>query len=361
MTDVLIVGRGLAATTLMHILHEHRVEFKVVGDENLSHCSKVAAGIWNPVVFKRLTKSWLADDLVPELLRFYKDSEKRLGQKLITDRSLLKPFTEDQEKTLWQKRAGEELKDFLDPVLLSPTSPDLKHYRIPNQYGVVKNCGNLDVAKFLTATTLLFKERIFPEVFDHSKLEILENGIRYKDLNAKHIIFCEGYLVKQNPFFSWIPLKPAKGEILSVTSSHLTLKNAVFNRNGFLMDIGDNLYKAGATYNWDDLSEQLTPHGLAELQQKLSAMIDCSYTIIKHESGIRPSSADRRPIIGRHPQYERLFVMNGFGTKGVMLAPFFVKNFVNFYLQKEELHKDVNVNRFYHLYGQKKENEINRP
>ena len=131
MTDFLIVGRGLAAMSLAHTFHKHRVSFKIIGSENLSTCSKVAAGIWNPVVFKRLTKSWLADELVPCLNEFYTDCETRLSQKLITRRPIIKPFMEEQEKTLWLKKTKAELEDFLDGEIKNPDSPELANLNIP--------------------------------------------------------------------------------------------------------------------------------------------------------------------------------------------------------------------------------------
>ncbi len=84
-----------------------------------------------------------------------------------------------------------------------------------------------------------------------------------------------------------------------------------------------------------------------ELKEKLKKIIGCNYQLINHQAGVRPSSADRRPIIGQHPKYKNLHVFNGLGTKGVMLAPYFGKNFVNFYSNKQALHPDINVNRFY--------------
>src|SRR3954470_11553296 len=114
MIDFIIVGRGLAATTLAHTFYENGLTFKIIGDVNLSLSSKVAAGIWNPVVFKRLTKSWLADELVPELTDFYTYCEKELNASFITRRKIIKPFTEEQEKNLWLKKAKSE-NQFLDP------------------------------------------------------------------------------------------------------------------------------------------------------------------------------------------------------------------------------------------------------
>jgi glycine/D-amino acid oxidase-like deaminating enzyme len=87
------------------------------------------------------------------------------------------------------------------------------------------------------------------------------------------------------------------------------------------------------------------------LKSKLNSLINCNYNIISHLAGVRPSSIDRRPIIGAHPEYKNLFVFNGLGTKGVMLAPYFSENFVNFYLKNEPLMDDVNVKRFYSNYA----------
>lgn len=354
MTEFIIVGRGLAATTLMHTFYSHGISFKVVGDADLSSSSKVAAGIWNPIVFKRLTKSWLADELIPYLNQFYKACEIRLNKKIITQRPIIKPFTEEQEKTLWRKKSEEELESFIDPQIHEKGTDEMNQCIVVNGYAKVKNSGNLNMVDFLHSSADFFKDYLFNEVFDYNQLQILPDKVIYRDVEAKHLIFCEGYLVKNNPFFNWIPLKPAKGEVLTIEAPELHFKNAIFNRNGFVMDLSEGVYKAGATYAWDDLTDTPTSEGMAELHSKIKNMIRCGYRVVKHEAGIRPSSLDRRPIIGEHPLLKQLFVFNGLGTKGVMLAPFFAENFVNFYLQKEEIHEDVDVKRFYHLHEDKK-------
>jgi glycine oxidase len=353
MIDFIIVGRGLAANVLMHSFRQQQISFKVVGNDQLSSCSKVAAGIWNPIVFKRLTKSWLAEELVKNLTSFYKTCEASLNTTLITQRPIIKPFTEEQEKQLWKKKSTNDLCDFLDRDIRSDIPDVLNHCNIPNQYGEVKQSGNLNVAEFLKASFLFFKDDFFSETFEYHQLQIQTDKVIYKTLEAKKIIFCEGHLVKHNPFFNWIPLKPAKGEILTIEAPELKLKNLIFNKNGFLMDVEPSVFKLGATYVWDDFTDEPTNKSLMELEQKLKYMIRCDYSILKHEAGVRPSSIDRRPIIGVHPKYNNLFVFNGLGTKGVMLAPYFAKNFVDFYLKKAPIQSDVDVSRFYSLYERK--------
>ncbi len=349
MKDFIIVGRGLAATCLMHQFHKHNISFEVIGDTQLSLSSKVAAGIWNPVVFKRLTSSWMSSELIPTLEQFYGDCEQKLNQKLITKRTLIKPFTEEQEKTLWKKKSETELSQFLDPQIYSPNSTH-SHFKIINQFGIVKHAGNLDINTFIESSQLYFKTVTHDEIFDYAELKIENNYISYKNLNAKNIIFCEGYLVKNNPFFSWIPLVPAKGETLIIKTSELSLREFIFNRDGFLMDLSDDTFKVGATYEWKNLNDEVSEVGLITLTNKIKNISACNYQILKHQAGVRPSSIDRRPIIGLHPKHQQLFIFNGLGAKGVMLAPFFTENFVHFYQQNQKLQQEVDVKRFYHLY-----------
>lgn len=350
MKDFIIVGHGLAANVLMHTFRQHAISFTTIGHNSLSSCSRVAAGIWNPIVFKRSTKSWLADELIPTLNTFYSACETAMGKKLITQRPIIKPFIEEQEKQLWLKKSKSEVAGFTDECIHSDNPPELAHCKISNGYGIVKQSGNLNVADFIDYSETYFKEDFKNEVFDYARLNLFEDKVSYDDIEARHIIFCEGYRVKDNPYFKWIPLKPAKGETLHISTKELRLNKQVFNKNGFLMGVGDSVYKVGATYEWQDLTENPSEKGLLELKEKIQEMTDCDYTVISHEAGIRPSSLDRRPIIGSHPKHRQLFVFNGLGTKGVMLAPYFAKNFVNFYLQKNTLHPDVNLERFYHFY-----------
>lgn len=350
MTDFIIVGRGLAATVLVHRFHQCGISFKVVGNQNLSHSSRIAAGIWNPIVFKRYTKSWMASELIDELIVFYAQCGVLLQKQLVNHRPILKPFTEQHEKDLWLKKSKNELQEFLSPDIYYEIPTALHNCIIPNGYGVVTKGGNLNMELFLDTTSEYFSQHIISETFDYSALQINQTTVTYKHLQASSIVFCEGYLVKHNPYFSWIPLKPVKGEILDIKCESLKFKNAVFNKDGFLMDTEDGTYKLGATYNWNEHDEHPTSSGKHVLELKLKQMASGEYTIVGHKAGVRPASTDRRPIIGPHPVHKNAFVFNGLGTKGVMLAPFFSKNFVNFYLNRQALNPEVDIKRVYHIY-----------
>jgi glycine oxidase len=351
MKDLIIVGRGLAAHVLAHHCEKNKLSFTIIGNPALSSCSQVAAGIWNPIVFKRLTKSWMAETLINYLGNFYAECEKRTGEKFVTKRNFFRPFSEEQEKELWKKRSANELEDLLDQKIVGSPSKELSAFHLQMGYGNVLQSGNLDLKTFLAAGDKIFSENIVSEKFDHSRLKVSDAKVVYNGTEAKALVFCEGYLVKDNPFFSFIPLKPVKGEILEIESD-LPLQNGIVNKGGFLMDVEKNKFKAGATYDWNYLNDSPTEKGKIEIEKKIRQITSSPYKITAHKAGVRPSSLDRRPIIGQHPLHPNLHVFNGLGTKGVMLAPYFANNFVNFLLQKEALHPEINVKRFYHLYAE---------
>ena len=143
-----------------------------------------------------------------------------------------------------------------------------------------------------------------------------------------------------------MPLKPAKGEIITIETEGLEIGTDIINKNAFIMHLKNNTYKFGATYNWDDLNDTNSESGLKDLESKIEKIINCQFEIVNQEAGVRPSVIDRRPVLGRHPKHENLFIFNGMGTKGVMLAPYFAQKLINFIRFNEHLNEEVNVLRF---------------
>ena len=343
--DFIIVGQGLAGSVLALSLINEGFTVCVIDKTELSSCSKIAAGIWNPVVFKRLTKSWLADEIVPELIRFYEAVEKKLQISFVTKRHILKAFTEDQEKVFWRKKAETD-NEFLDKRIYDNLKIN-ENYTLKS-YSKVLNAGNIDVPLFLQATKNdIAKYQIFiDEQFDYEALSETTNGVNYKSVVASKIIFCEGHLISKNPYFNWIPLKPAKGETLTITCKDLFLDNSILNKGFFMLPLGNDTYKVGATYEWENLNDVPTEAKKMELITKLETVLATPYHIIKHEAGVRPSVIDRRPIVGQHPEIKNYFVFNGFGTKAVMLAPYFAKQLVNHLKNGHSIMEEVSLSRF---------------
>lgn len=346
--NYIIVGQGLAGTILAQTLLKQGRSVLVIDEPTLSKASKIAAGLYNPVVFKRLVKSWMADELIPYMDEFYSDSEQLLKVNFYFKKQIVRLFAEEQEKTLWLKKTNEPVGKYLSKNIENDLLTDIIHN--PLGSAEVLDAGNLDAPLFLEIFRNYFKENntLLEEKFDYDQLKISENAVTYKTITADKIIFCEGFKTTENPYFSWLPFKLTKGEIITIKLIGDTEVSfdKVINKAVFILPVGNNTYKVGATYEWNDLNETPTEKGKADLMDKLQKVIKVPFEIIDHQAGIRPTVNDRRPLIGLHPQHAAVGVFNGMGTKGVMLAPYFAKHFSDFLENNIPLDKEVDIRRF---------------
>jgi len=142
-------------------------------------------------------------------------------------------------------------------------------------------------------------------------------------------------------------MKPAKGETLTIESANINLNKDIFNKGFFIMPIGNNLFKVGATYEWQELNDFPTEKGKQYLIDKLNSVLSMPYSIISHDAGVRPSVIDRRPVVGAHPELDNLFIFNGLGTKAVMIAPYFTKLFIESLNRNQDINREVSPLRFW--------------
>ena len=319
MVDYLVVGLGLAGTSFCETLRRNNKSFVVFNDLSQTS-SRVAGGLYNPIILKRFTLSWRADEQLAVSINFYKQLEEFLNIQFDEKLSVLRKFASIEEQNLWFEAAEKDhLKLYLDSKLVNNENPNLK---VPFEFGKVLHTGKLNTKVLLDKYTQWLKEQglIYSESFDHSLLEINSDYIDYKGLKARHIVFAEGFGLVYNPYFNYLPMQGSKGEYLTIEAKDLKESN-IIKSSIFLIPLGNDLYKVGATYNRDEKNNRVTNDSKKELVKKLDTFLDCSYTIIDQEAGVRPTVKDRRPLVGKHPQYNNLWVLNGFGSHGIMIGP----------------------------------------
>ena len=89
----------------------------------------------------------------------------------------------------------------------------------------------------------------------------------------------------------------------------------------YVIPIGNFEYVVGATYNREDLSDRVTKEGRTFLINKLNSILNVDYEVLSVSAGVRPNVKDRRPLIGVHPEFSKLYVFNGLGSRGVLQGP----------------------------------------
>ncbi len=344
--DYIIVGQGLAGSLLCWELQKNGADVLVFDNPEIPKSSDVAAGLVNPVVFRRMTKTWLIDELYPQLIETYNELERELGIQLFYPMQIKKLFGEGED-SFWKKKTIEnDLNEYINPI---SAKEKLKYIYSPYGIGEVEKSGRVDIRNLIGKfrKKLIEMDRFRNEAFDYTQVHFENEEISYQDISAKTIIFCEGHNASNNPFFKEIEFKHTKGEVLRIKTKNYA-SNFILNKAMFLMPENNQYFRLGATYEWDDLSDSTTEKAKQELQKKLSGIFKDDYKIVDHQSGIRPTTHNRRPVIGLHPNKLQVGIFNGLGSKGSMLGPYFAKQFAQL-LKGEisELHPEVKIERYY--------------
>ena len=344
MIDYLIVGSGLAGISFAEVALRNDKSI-LVFDNNSQNSSKIAGGLYNPVILKRFSEVWQAQEQLAIMNEFYTFLEEKLNCKVDFKSPILRKFFSVEEQNNWFAASDKvALAPFLSTQLISKKYVGIDS---PYGYGEVLQTGYVDTALLLNKYREYLKEsNLFQEeAFDYDDLQIESDGIRYKDIHAKHIIFAEGFGMHANPFFNQLPLDGTKGELFIIKAPQLDL-DVIVNTSVFILPLGDDLFKVGATYNWKDKTDLPTEEGKTELVARIKEIISCDFEIIEHFAGVRPTVKDRRPLVGTHQNYESIHILNGLGTRGVMLGPAMAKSLFENIENQVPLNKEIDINRF---------------
>ncbi len=339
--DYIIVGDGYAALFFAHQLIKNKKSF-VIYSEGRKSASQISAGIINPVVLKKFTTFWLAQQQIDFLKTSLDEIEKYTGKNYLIEAPILRIFHDENEQNLWQKKAkNEDLSDFLNT--------DFRHLEdVKNDYnaGMVKQSARLNVQGFFN-DLLKFHEdnsQLIREKFDYEKLNTIE--LIYNDISYKNIVFCEGMGVKYNPYFSDIQVIPNKGHHIRVELSKPITENITIKKKHFLFPLNNKLYFYGGTYDREQMHENIDDSAVEQLRNGLSEFYQNDFEIKEVHFGFRPTVKDRRPIVGRHSLHHNLYVFNGLGARGILNGCYFSKSLYDYIENNIDLPGEISIERF---------------
>ena len=296
MKGVTIHGCGLAGVFLGWRLWQRGISFQHVGAREVG-ASWAAAGLVNPVTGKGMNVSWRLAEFLEEMKEFYLDAGAMLGRHYFREEPVLRIFAGEKEKAKFRAKQ-DELEPWIGGVY--PVLTDVKG----GDAGGVEWLGGgwVNVRRFVNDSLAFFAEegmgRPGPEVE----------------------VYCEGAKGLQKGCFSYLPQRLAKGEILEVEVPEWG-EQRILNRRGWSIPIGGERYRVGATYEWDDLTNEPSEKGQLKLESLVREFTDRPFSIKNHVAGIRPIVRNSEPVIGAHPDEKGKFVFNGLGSKGCLYGP----------------------------------------
>ena len=344
MIDYLIIGSGLAGISFSEIALQNDKSILVL-DNNSQNSSKIAGGLYNPVILKRFSEIGHAKEHLLIMNEFFSNLEKKLDCKVNFEMPILRKFFSIEEQNNWFTASDKvNLAPFLSTNLISRKYSSIDS---PFGYGEVLQTGYVDTALLLNKyKKYLINNKLFlDESFDYSLLQEESNGIRYKDIQARNIVFAEGFGMHANPYFKNLPLDGTKGELFIIKAPLLDL-DVILNTSVFILPLGNDLFKVGATYNWTDKTNTPTEDGKTELIEKIKEIINCDFEIVEHLAGVRPTVKDRKPLVGTYSNHNSIHILNGLGTRGVMLGPAMAKALFESIEYQKPLDKVIDIRRF---------------
>lgn len=349
MKSFCIIGGGLAGLSLAARLLLAGEAVILIDDAYPSGASRLAAGMFNIVTGKHAVKTWLADELLAGLKAFFEIPIFKKLEEYIHYQRLYRPFKDIGEYNDWLgKYQSPELKAY---IRFQTTETHAEIFGNPLGGIFIENCGWLDTTGFLKGLLATLTE--FPH-FQYIEKKIVPTQIDLQTkqllIDAKPIVFDElilanGWQISQESIWQ-IPILPVKGEILRIYAPDLQLPFLLSGKI-YVIPTGNAHFIAGATYEWDFAHNEPTLSGKEMLCANLDELLKVKYEIVSHGAGIRPTTHDRRPVLGTHPQFPYLHVFTGFGTKGVLSFSHFSQIMADYLQGKSSLGKEYDVQRYY--------------
>ena len=346
--DVLIVGQGLAGSLLAWSLAQRGCVLKVVDAGWRDSASLVAAGLVNPVTGKRLVLQEDAEDCLTQAEDTYHALSSALGTTFFHPMPQLRLFVDHDQRDYYHRRRQESAQNGFWGN--EATAEDLAPFDAPWGGAWQNRTGYLDTAALLTGIRqwLAENDALIEHGFDYEALDIVGGEIRWHDVRARNLVFCEGFGALRNPWLRSLPFQPAKGEILALDwQAPPALGGFIIHKGIWLAPRADDHWRLGATNTWDPLDTRPTEAGVEGLMNQLNVLMPgIEARVIDHKAGVRPGTRDRMPFLGRLPGQPQLAVFNGFGAKGSLLIPRYARLMTDYLCDGSALPPQADIRRY---------------
>lgn len=337
---ILLIGQGIAGTLLAWVLLRRGAQVHIVDGSLPGGSTAPAAGIINPVTGKRFVKSWRLDEFFPVAQECYQTLECELGIPVWLPYPILRLLGTPEESNDWSARCA--LPEYAGYLGESEDAGAWQPFIKPGlRYGVIRRAARVH---FPNLVGRFRQKALAAGIFEETTLTPDDILRRARDYDA--VVFCEGFRAAENPFFPELSWQLAKGEALLLRIPAATQVTDMLKKTMTLVPLGEGMFWAGGSYQWH-YADLLPSEGeRTYILRNVTEMLAVPFEIAGHLAGVRPTVKDRRPLIGVSREHSNLFIFNGMGTKGALLAPYWAEHLAGHLLNKTPLDPAVDIRRF---------------
>ncbi len=343
--DFLILGAGLAAFCLAAELEEAGASVLLL-DDGRKASSRVAGGVINPVSGKRFG----IDPGFGEAKALAKRRYEKLGP-VCRDIEILRLMHDDQEYSNFVKKE-EVLKSGgwirrIDKAESFARIP--LHLTVPTDVPTlcISNAAVVDLAQVMSAFYQDYLQRMRLLNVSADDARTAQQLGEFQGHAVGAVISCEGWRFHENDVFSYVPTMFAKGQVLELDFRQAHgLRDIVIVHSKFLLPVNETRCLYGASYEWNDISDEESPATTEFLLEHFRKSYDAEVDLVRCRTGVRPIVKDLKPVLGEHPQRKGLFLLNGLGSKGALQAPLCAQLLARKILYDESLPAAFDLARF---------------
>ncbi|MGJ8677793.1 MAG: FAD-dependent oxidoreductase [Akkermansiaceae bacterium] len=344
--DFLIVGQGLAGSTLAYELLKRGKEIMVLDRGDRGSSSRVAAGLITPLTGKGMNPAWRQNEYLPKAAEHYREIEGLSGKDFYHSHDTVRLFRSEKEKLKWLSKDAEHE--------IWAQYSDEDDFGIGHGSLIMPQGAWLNTPVYLKSVKEILQQNdAFRDAdFHEDQVEHREDGILWEDVYAAKIIICLGAYglgesLENNNRHTWfadVPHRSAKGEILSLKVKGLN-QDKRYHAAGWMAPRGNDIWRAGASYDWNNLNSEPTSEGRQKVMDQLKKWLpnDLQIEVTAHEAGVRPIIRNSRPVVLIHPTMRNVSCFNGLGSKGVLMAPAVARSFASYLCGEAELDKELIV------------------
>ena len=323
-----IAGAGLAGACAALYLSDAYDVHVIDAEEAASGASGAAAGLVNPLMGRRATLTWRAEEAWNALTETL---ARARAKSTFTGTGVLRPTTEPKQVRFFKRAASEHPTwcDWLTDTAISERFPSVEAHA----GGLwLPRAGAVDVPAFVRAA--LVRARAAGAAYTpHTRLvdwtphddgvEVhTESGGTHTTQRYDYVLCCVGQGYPSVPALQPLDLRGIKGQTLTVRPSTPPADLPPLSGRGYAVPSEDH-WVLGSSYehDFDDLqpSDDATRRILQKTSSMLPALADA--TVQDVAVGVRVKHAPTNlPLVGPF-QHRRTWVFIGLGSKGLLTAP----------------------------------------
>lgn len=355
--DFCVLGAGLAGLSIADKLSEHNYKVAVIDPNGIaSGASGVPLGMVNPATGRYASKSWKGIECYNAILKTLERIQASTKTELYSQPGVIRPaINEDFAKKM---KAVHEETDWpegwcywLDKDEIAERFPGLKCVGggiwLPIDLTV-------KMPQFLYAySSMLQQQRV--HFYTKQPYTLAQTGELWTfyladntKVEAKNIITTAGSKSCNVEQWSYLPLHPIKGQIIILKTKEPFPYSSTVYASGYSTKFDSDSFAAGSTYEHDFTDEEPDSEGLERILGNLSIVLpDVKESILetKQWAGIRASTPNRLPILGRHPKFKNSYIFTGLGSKGLLFSSYLAEQLFNYIEHSVPLHPRIDVAR----------------